>query len=207
MRMPWRLNRFALFAAVLFVGLASVAVWVKLEYYPSPIEGVCRSLHPGHAFEPVPGDVLGKAAQTSDVRLRDLAQPTEEQLETTRAVMLLQAEDPTQVARSIACLVDYSRSGRLGDPDANPPIALTIERSHVPALLVYRDAEMPVSPCFGGPSCGDEPTYTIHCAGFNDATTGQVLRVEHCWGVRDYQTQSRSRTLLARPAPDSAVRR
>jgi len=69
MRVPRRPSRFVLVTAVIVVCLAAGAIGVKLAYYPSPIDGVCRSLGPGHDFEPVPGDVLEKAAQTSDVAL------------------------------------------------------------------------------------------------------------------------------------------
>jgi hypothetical protein len=183
MRMPWRSNRLVLFAAVLFVGLASLAVWVKGEFYPEPIEGVCRSLAEGHDYAAVPGDVLEEAAETSDVRLRDLEEPSVEQLEAARAEMLSRRgmRDDTVSAYS-ACLVDYSRTGRAADPEADPPVAAIIQRKNVPALLLYRESAAPVSPCFGFDCGEDEPTYITHCALFADAATGRVLRLEGCWG-------------------------
>ena len=184
MRVPRRPSRFVLVTASIVLCLAAGAVAIKLAYYPSPIDGVCRSLGPEHDFEPVPGDVLQKAAQTLDVRLRDLEQPTVEQLEAIREATKRETGGTTVARESVACLVDYSRSGNPGDPDADPPVKPTIERNHVPALLVYREVETAVDPCFNV-GCGDEPTYKIHCAGFNDAATGRLLRQTGCWGFRE----------------------
>ena len=178
-----RPSRFLLLVAALVLAFASVAIWVKFTYYPSPIEGVCRSLAPSGDHAPVPGDVLDKSAETLDVRVSDLKEPTAEQLEATRAQML-EPSTVGEVHRSVVCLVDYSRTGSPGDPEADPPVAPVIERDHIPALLVYRTREVRISPCFGV-DCGEEPTYNIYCVGFHEAATGRVLRTTGCWGHRD----------------------
>lgn len=171
-----------LFAAALVLVLASVAVWVRLAYYPSPIDGVCRSLNPSGDYVSVPGDVLEKSAETLDVQVSNLTEPTDEQLEATRAE-LLQPSVVAEVNSSVACLVDYSRTGSPGDPAADPPVAPTIERNGLPALLVYQEAETPIGGCAS--QCSEEPTYTVHCAGFQDAATGRTLRLSGCWGFRN----------------------
>ena len=178
-----RPGKVVVFTAVFVAMCAAVAVWVKVTYYPSPVEGVCRSLDANGNYAPVPGNVLTKAAETLEVRVSDLAEPTTAQLAATREA-LLQPFFVEEVNNSVACLVDYSRTGSPGDPDADPPVAPTIERNHVLALLVYRENETPISPCFGV-GCENEPTYTIHCAGFQDAHTGRTLRVSGRWGFRE----------------------
>lgn len=178
-----RPRKVVVLAAIFVAMCAAVAVWVKVTYYPSPVEGVCRSLDAEGSYAPVPGDVLEKAAETLEVRVADLAEPTTAQLAAAREE-LLQPFFVEEVNSSVACLVDYSRTGSPGDPDADPPVAPIIERNHVPALLVYRESETRISPCFGG-GCGDEPTYTVHCAGFQDAKTGRTLRMSGCWGFRE----------------------
>jgi hypothetical protein len=130
--------------------------------------------------------VLDQAAETSQVRLDDLTQPSVEQAEAARAELLRTAlpGDTGWINDFTACRADYSRTGTAGDPDADPPVAPIIEREHVPALLLYRDQEQPVDPCFGGDFCANRPTYLVHCAMFVDAATGRLLRVEGCWGFR-----------------------
>ncbi|GEP34545.1 hypothetical protein NSZ01_23130 [Nocardioides szechwanensis] len=168
------------------VGVVTAVLWVTLRP-PAPIEGVCRSLAEGNELAPVPGDVLERAAETSDVRLRGLSEPSLEQLAATRAELVRQTVtgDTSWIDEFTACLVDYSRTGRAGDPEAEPPVAPIIQRDHVAALLLYRPHQTRVDPCFGpAGACVDEPTYEIHCAMFTDAGTGRVLRLEGCWGFK-----------------------
>jgi hypothetical protein len=188
--MPWRRRRWILWGvAVATVGVVTAVLWVTLRS-PAPIEGVCRSLSEGNELAPVPGDVLDRAAETADIRLRDLSEPSLEQLAATRAELVRRTDtgDTGWVDEFTACLVDYSRTGRPADPEADPPVAPIIERDHVPALLLYEASQHPVDPCFGpAGACVDEPTYEIHCAMFTDAETGRVLRVEGCWGFREHR--------------------
>ncbi|SDO32185.1 hypothetical protein SAMN05192576_3837 [Nocardioides szechwanensis] len=185
--MPWRRRRWILRGvAVVTVGVVTAVLWVTLRP-PAPIEGVCRSLAEGNELAPVPGDVLERAAETSDVRLRGLSEPSLEQLAATRAELVRQTVtgDTSWIDEFTACLVDYSRTGRAGDPEAEPPVAPIIQRDHVAALLLYRPHQTRVDPCFGpAGACVDEPTYEIHCAMFTDAGTGRVLRLEGCWGFK-----------------------
>ncbi|MCW2843616.1 MAG: hypothetical protein JWN22_1532 [Nocardioides sp.] len=189
---PRRLLALSMLLAV--VGAATAATWTVLERDPpSVVDGVCRSLAEGHELAPVPGDVLSRAAETSDVRLRDLAEPSTAQMEASREELerefVRYSSDVRAIDGFIACLVDYSRNGRPGDPDADPPLAPVTARDHVAALLLYSEREQPVNPCFGPRgACGDQETYPIDCAMFTDATTGRTLRVGGCWGFRNDST-------------------
>lgn len=185
---PWRTRKWLLRGlAGMTVGVVAVVAWLTLRE-PAPIEGVCRRLSSGHDFAPVPGDVLDRAAATSEVRLRDLTEPSLDQLAAARAELVRQTAtgDISWVDEFTACLVDYSRTGRAGNPDAEPPVAPIVARDHVAALLLFRDVESPVEPCFGpADACAGGRTYTLHCAMFTDADTGRILRLEGCWGFQD----------------------